>query len=94
MSGAYPIRPIGESEFPAYYAVIEHAFNSTYPTEPELQHDLTVFEFDRSLAAFDGPARAWSPGSGPARSPPSPPPCRGILPPGLRRFSDRFRVRD
>ncbi len=55
MSGAYPIRPISESEFPAYYAVIEHAFNSTYPTEPELQHDLTVFEFDRSLAAFDGP---------------------------------------
>jgi predicted acetyltransferase len=55
MSGAYPIRPISESEFPAYYAVIEHAFNATYPTEPELRHDLTVFEFDRSLAAFDGP---------------------------------------
>jgi predicted acetyltransferase len=55
MSGAYPIRPISESEFPAYFAVIEHAFNSTYPTDPELQHDLAVFEFDRSLAAFDGP---------------------------------------
>jgi len=55
MSGAYPIRPIGENEFPAYYAVIEHAFNSTYPTDPELQHDLAVFEFDRTLAAFDGP---------------------------------------
>lgn len=54
MSGAYPIRPISESEFPAYFAVIEHAFNSTYPTDPELQHDLIVFEFDRSLAAFDG----------------------------------------
>jgi predicted acetyltransferase len=55
MSGAYPIRPISDSEFPAFYAVIEHAFNGTYPTEPELQHELTVFEFDRSLAAFDGP---------------------------------------
>ena len=54
MSGAYPIRPISDSEFAAFYAVIEHAFNSTYPTEPELQHDLAVFEFDRSLAAFDG----------------------------------------
>jgi predicted acetyltransferase len=55
MSGAYPIRPISDSEFAAFYAVIEHAFNSTYPTEPELHHDLAVFEFDRSLAAFDGP---------------------------------------
>jgi predicted acetyltransferase len=54
MSGAYPIRPISDSEFPAFFAVIEHAFNGTYPTEPELQHELTVFEFDRSLAAFDG----------------------------------------
>jgi predicted acetyltransferase len=54
MSGAYPIRPISDSEFPAFYAVIEHAFNGTFPTEPELQHELTVFEFDRSLAAFDG----------------------------------------
>jgi predicted acetyltransferase len=55
MSGSYPVRPIGESEFPAFYAVIEHAFNATYPTGAELQHDLSVFEFDRSLAAFDGP---------------------------------------
>ena len=54
MSAAYPIRPITDSEFPAFYAVIEHAFNGTYPTEPELRHELTVFEFDRSLAAFDG----------------------------------------
>ena len=54
MSGSYPVRPISESEFPAFYAVIEHAFNATYPTDAELQHDLSVFEFDRSLAAFDG----------------------------------------
>ena len=55
MNGGYPIRPISDSEFPAFFAVIEHAFNGTHPTEPELQHDLRVFEFDRSLAAFDGP---------------------------------------
>lgn len=55
MSAAYPIRPISDSEFPAFYAVIEHAFNSGWPTEPELQHDLATFEFDRTLAAFDGP---------------------------------------
>ena len=55
MSTAYPIRPISDSEFPAFYAVIEHAFNSGWPTEPELQHDLATFEFDRTLAAFDGP---------------------------------------
>ncbi len=55
MSGAYVIRPISDSEFPAFYAVIEQAFNATYPTDLELEHDLTVFEFDRTLAAFDGP---------------------------------------
>jgi len=54
MTAAYPIRPISDSEFPAFYAVIEHAFNTSYPTEPELQHDLATFEFDRTLAAFDG----------------------------------------
>lgn len=51
---AYPIRPISEDEFKAFYTVIEHAFNSSYPTEEELRYDLRVFEFDRSLAAFDG----------------------------------------
>jgi predicted acetyltransferase len=54
MAAAYPIRPISEEEFGAFYAVIEHAFNSHHPTSEELRHDLPVFEFDRSLAAFDG----------------------------------------
>jgi predicted acetyltransferase len=53
MASPYPVRPISPDEFHAFYAVLEHAFNSTYPTEPELQHDLPGFEFDRSLAAFD-----------------------------------------
>jgi predicted acetyltransferase len=54
MSPAYPIRPISESEFRAFYAVLEHAFNSGYPTDEELRHDQAIFEFDRTLAAFDG----------------------------------------
>jgi predicted acetyltransferase len=51
---AYPIRPVAESEFTDFCAVIEHAFNSIYPTDEEAGHDLAVFEFDRTLAAFDG----------------------------------------
>jgi predicted acetyltransferase len=54
MPSAYPIRPISEAEFPAFYAVLEHAFNATYPTDVELRHDQPIFEFDRTLAAFDG----------------------------------------
>jgi Acetyltransferase (GNAT) domain len=54
MSPAYPIRPVSEAEFTAFYAVMEHAFNATYRTDEELRHDLAVLEFDRTLAAFDG----------------------------------------
>jgi predicted acetyltransferase len=50
----YPIQPAGEDEFPAIYAVGEHAFNSNWPTEASLQFELAVFEPDRSLAAYDG----------------------------------------
>src|ERR1700729_2285447 len=56
MAAAYPIRPISDEEFGAFYAVIEHAFNAPYPTDLELRHEMGVFEFDRSLAAFDGAA--------------------------------------
>lgn len=54
MTDAYPIRPTEEDEFPGFLAVGEHAFNSSWPTEPLRQHELIVFEADRSLAAFDG----------------------------------------
>jgi predicted acetyltransferase len=54
MAATYPIRPIKQDEFSAFYAVLENAFNSSYPTDEELRYDLPVFEFDRSLAAFDG----------------------------------------
>jgi predicted acetyltransferase len=54
MATLYPVRPIGEDEFPAFHAVLEHAFNSVHPTDPELRHGLVIAEFDRTLAAFDG----------------------------------------
>jgi predicted acetyltransferase len=54
MTDSYPIRPIAEDEFPAFYAVLENAFNGGDPTEAELEHELETVEFDRTLAAFDG----------------------------------------
>jgi predicted acetyltransferase len=54
MADAYTMRPISEGEFRAFFAVIEHAFHAHHPTSAEMQHDLPVFEFDRSLAALDG----------------------------------------
>jgi predicted acetyltransferase len=54
MAPVYPVRAISEGEFAAFYAVMEHAFNSPHPTAEELRHEIGVFEFDRSLAAFDG----------------------------------------
>ena len=53
MAAEYPVRPIGVAEFPAFYAVAEHAFNSAMPSEPARQHEFATFEADRSLAAFD-----------------------------------------
>jgi predicted acetyltransferase len=49
----YPIRPVAKDEFAAFYAVGEHAFNSSWPAEAA-EHERVTFEFDRSLAAFDG----------------------------------------
>lgn len=54
MADVYPMRPISEGEFRAFFAVIEHALHARQPTSEEMQHDLPVFEFDRSLAALDG----------------------------------------
>jgi predicted acetyltransferase len=54
MDAAYPIRPVSEDELGAFFSVIEHAFNSAYPTGPELEHDRPLVELDRTLAAFDG----------------------------------------
>lgn len=54
MSPSYPIRPISMSELPQFIRVGEHAFNSTWPTEPFINWERLVFEPERSLAAFDG----------------------------------------
>jgi len=54
MDAPYPIRPITESELPAFFRVLGEAFNATYPVEPELEHERPIIEFDRTLAAFDG----------------------------------------
>ncbi|GAA3641934.1 GNAT family N-acetyltransferase [Nonomuraea antimicrobica] len=49
----YPIRPIDESEWPAFSQVLHEAFGWTpHPTQTERYKAET--EFDRSLAAFDG----------------------------------------
>jgi predicted acetyltransferase len=54
MDFTYPIRPITEAELPAFSAVGDQAFNSSWPAEQILELDRLVFEYDRSLAAFDG----------------------------------------
>ncbi|MGE5291448.1 MAG: GNAT family N-acetyltransferase [Micromonosporaceae bacterium] len=54
MEEQYRIRPITPGEFAAAYRVDEHAFHTAWPAEPEIQHFRDRFEFDRSLAAFDG----------------------------------------
>ncbi|HLU73603.1 MAG TPA: GNAT family N-acetyltransferase [Nonomuraea sp.] len=49
----YPIRPVDESEWPAYAAVLAEGFNWTpHPKQEERWKAQT--EFDRTLAAFDG----------------------------------------
>ena len=54
MTDRYPIRPVGEDEYAAFFAVGEHAFNSSWPSEAAREHQRLTFELDRSLAAFDG----------------------------------------
>jgi predicted acetyltransferase len=51
---SYPIRAIDPAEAAAFFAVSEQAFNSRWPPDKALEHELVTFEFDRSAAAFDG----------------------------------------
>jgi len=53
-SSPYPIRPITEDEFDSFDAVDLHAFNTSPQSEAGRRQILDRFEFDRSLAAFDG----------------------------------------
>ncbi|HEY2263935.1 MAG TPA: GNAT family N-acetyltransferase [Streptosporangiaceae bacterium] len=52
----YPLRPIEESEFDSFLTVDEHAFHGSPISDADRAMVLERFEFDRSLAAFDGTA--------------------------------------
>ena len=54
MTESYPIRPITPDEFDAFHLVDQHAFHGSPLTAEERPKILSRFEFDRSLAAFDG----------------------------------------
>jgi predicted acetyltransferase len=54
-SSPYPIRPIEEDEFDSFMEVDEHAFHGSPHSESGRRMVLDRFEFDRTLAAFDGP---------------------------------------
>jgi predicted acetyltransferase len=50
----YPIRPVSPDEFDAFHTVEMHAFHGSPLSENDRELVLSRFEFDRSLAAFDG----------------------------------------
>src|SRR5450755_1478855 len=54
MTEHYPIRPITPDEFDAFHLVDQHAFHGSPPSATGRARILSRFEFDRSLAAFDG----------------------------------------
>jgi len=56
MTERYPLRPITPDEFDDYCAVPVQAFNDSEPQAELTELERLVFEFDRSLAAFDGDA--------------------------------------
>ncbi|HEV2372065.1 MAG TPA: GNAT family N-acetyltransferase [Streptosporangiaceae bacterium] len=51
----YPIRPITADELTGYTRVFDHAFHHQSQTGPEDPARASRMEFDRTLAAFDGP---------------------------------------
>jgi predicted acetyltransferase len=54
MTERYPIRPITPAEFDAFHLIDQHAFHGSPISAAERGRTLTRFEFDRTLAAFDG----------------------------------------
>jgi predicted acetyltransferase len=50
----YPIRPVSSEELDAFHTVDQHAFHGSPLTPDERQLVVSLLEFDRSLAAFDG----------------------------------------
>jgi predicted acetyltransferase len=53
MTDSYPVRPITPAEFDAFALVTEHAFNESPIPDTGRSHVLSLFEWDRTLAAFD-----------------------------------------
>jgi predicted acetyltransferase len=53
-AAAYPLRQISADEFLAFCATAQQAFNSADPPEEAVIQEQVTFEYDRSLAAFDG----------------------------------------
>jgi predicted acetyltransferase len=56
MTERYVLRAITPEEFDAFCEVPFEAFNDTDRSAEAIEHERMVFEFDRSLAAFDGDA--------------------------------------
>ena len=54
MTERYPIRPLTPAEFDAFHLMDQHAFHGSPISAEERGQILACFEFDRSLAAFDG----------------------------------------
>ena len=52
-SSPYPVRPIDENELDGFLRVDEHAFNTSSWSDDDRRVALDLFEFDRTLAAFD-----------------------------------------
>jgi predicted acetyltransferase len=55
MADRYPIRAVTEAEFDDFSLPDQHAFHDGPPSQQRRSLVLSLFEFDRSLAAFDGP---------------------------------------
>src|ERR1035438_7195255 len=63
MTESYPLRPITPDQFSAFGEVLTQAFNDAgWPAEA-IEQERLVFEFDRSLAAFDGDAMVGTAGA-------------------------------
>jgi len=56
MTVRYPVRAVTPDEFEAYCEVPTLAFADATVSPEQVEHERLVFEFDRSLAAFDGDA--------------------------------------
>ena len=56
MTERYTIRSIAPEEFEAYFETAIDAFNEAERHAESIEHERRIFEFNRSLAAFDGDA--------------------------------------